>query len=198
MNVFLLIFKILLKIKLYFNKRIVLYTLQRSKAIYPSNIKFNGYSQLNISGSVCIGENFICSSGVEYCMNDGCCKIVVCENAHLSIGDNSGISNTSIHCHEKIEIGSFVNIGAGTQIFDTNFHSVNWEERMDRSLDIKSAKTAPVKIGNCVFIGTRCIITKGVTIGDCAIIAAGSVVVKDVPAGELWGGNPAKFIKIIK
>ena len=30
------------------------------------------------------------------------------------------------------------------------------------------------------------------------MIAAGSVVIKDVPANEVWGGNPAKFIKKIK
>ena len=39
------------------------------------------------------------------------------------------------------------------------------------------------------------IILKGCTIGDNSIIAAGSVVCSDVPAGEIWGGNPAKFIK---
>lgn len=39
------------------------------------------------------------------------------------------------------------------------------------------------------------LITKGVKIGDRAIIACGSVVTKDVPAGEVWGGNPAKKIR---
>lgn len=36
---------------------------------------------------------------------------------------------------------------------------------------------------------------KGVTIGDKAMICAGSVVTQDVPPLELWGGNPAQFIK---
>lgn len=36
------------------------------------------------------------------------------------------------------------------------------------------------------------------TIGERSIIAAGSVVVKDVPPDEVWGGNPAKFIKKIE
>lgn len=39
---------------------------------------------------------------------------------------------------------------------------------------------------------------KGVTIGEGAIIAAGSMVVKDVLAWQVWGGNPAKFIKVIE
>ena len=29
------------------------------------------------------------------------------------------------------------------------------------------------------------------------MIGAGSVVTKDVPAGELWYGNPARFVKKI-
>lgn len=54
----------------------------------------------------------------------------------------------------------------------------------------------PVHIGNHVWVGMNATIMKGVTIGDNAIIAAGALVTKDVPAGEIWGGVPARFIKI--
>lgn len=37
----------------------------------------------------------------------------------------------------------------------------------------------------------------GTIIGARSIVAAGSVVVKDIPADEIWGGNPAKFIRKI-
>jgi len=92
-----------------------------------------------------------------------------------------------------------VNIGAGCLIFDSNFHCPDWRIRGsgNREEDVNSAKTASVYIGNYVFIGARCIICKGVHIGDKSIVAAGSVVVKDIPAGEIWGGNPAHFIKRI-
>ncbi|KDE39243.1 hypothetical protein ADINL_2372 [Nitrincola lacisaponensis] len=40
-------------------------------------------------------------------------------------------------------------------------------------------------------------ILPGVEIGDGAVIAAGSVVTKNVPAGVVFGGNPARFIKDI-
>ena len=52
-----------------------------------------------------------------------------------------------------------------------------------------------IKIGNNCFIGCRSILLPGVTIGDNSIIGAGSVVTKDVPSGEVWAGNPARFIK---
>lgn len=96
---------------------------------------------------------------------------------------------------ESVSISHHVNIGASTLIFDTNFHSTNWQDRLSRSTDCVNAKTSPVLIGNYVFIGARCIITKGCCIGDRSMIAAGSVVVSDIPADELWGGNSAKFIK---
>lgn len=45
------------------------------------------------------------------------------------------------------------------------------------------------------FIGTHTIITKPVTIGKEAIVGAGSIVTKDIPDGEVWAGNPARFIR---
>lgn len=73
---------------------------------------------------------------------------------------------------------------------------MNYKERRNSELN-EIAKTSPVIIEDDVFIGTGVLIGKGVTIGARSIIAAGSVVVKSVPADELWGGNPAKFIKKI-
>lgn len=52
-----------------------------------------------------------------------------------------------------------------------------------------------IEIGKRVFIGIGTIIANSVTIGDEAIIGAGSIVTKDIPAGEIWAGNPAKFIR---
>lgn len=55
--------------------------------------------------------------------------------------------------------------------------------------------TAPIVIGNGVWIGAEAYIGPGVAIGDGAVIAARAVVVKDVPAWTVVGGNPARFIK---
>ena len=56
-------------------------------------------------------------------------------------------------------------------------------------------KTAPITIGNGVWIGAEAYIGPGVTIGDGVVIAARAVVVKDVTAWTVVGGNPAKVIK---
>ena len=72
-----------------------------------------------------------------------------------------------------------------------------WDARSDRGADIQDVKSAPIIIGDYVFIGARCVICKGIEIGERSIIAAGSIVTKNIPAGEIWGGSPAKFIKKI-
>ena len=78
-------------------------------------------------------------------------------------------------------------------IFDTNFHNKDWKVRRTRE-NVKTAKTAPISIGDDCFIGARCIIMKGVNIGARTIIAAGSVVVSDIPEDCIAGGNPCRVI----
>ena len=56
----------------------------------------------------------------------------------------------------------------------------------------------PVVIKDGVFIGAGCTILKGVTVGEKAIVAAGSVVTRDIPDGEIWGGNPVRYLKDVE
>lgn len=147
-------------------------------------------------GSFRYGRNMvIAGEGIDNVTRS---QIVILKDAVLEIGDNTGMSQISITCKQKIHIGSNVKIGAGTLIFDTNFHNTNWRIRANNEKDLSSAQNAPIHIGDHVFIGTRSIICKGVTIGDRSIIAAGSVVVKDIPADCMAGGSPCKVIKYIQ
>jgi len=56
-------------------------------------------------------------------------------------------------------------------------------------------KTAPVKIGDNVWIGMNAVILKGVTIGENSVVAAGAVVTKSIPANTIVAGNPAVTVK---
>jgi serine acetyltransferase len=58
---------------------------------------------------------------------------------------------------------------------------------------------AIVKIGNNVTIGANAVVMPGVIIENGAIVAAGAVVTKNtrIAAKEIWGGVPAKKIKVI-
>lgn len=44
-------------------------------------------------------------------------------------------------------------------------------------------------------IGSGATILGGLTIGAGAMIGAGCVVTKSVPAGQVWAGNPARYIR---
>ena len=122
-------------------------------------------------------------------------SIYIKENAIVSIGQETGMSNVSIYSAKGVTIGAHTKIGGSVKIYDTDFHSLCYEDRMDRETD--HPKMAEVKIGNNVFIGANTIVLKGVMIGDRSIIGAGSVVTKNIPEDEIWGGNPAKFIRKI-
>ena len=119
--------------------------------------------------------------------------ITVFKNAHLIIGTNSGISNSTIICTERIIIGSNVLIGGGCCIYDTDFHEINYNLRHGNN-----AKSKAIEFKEGAFIGGYCHVLKGVTIGTGSVIAAGSIVTKDIPDYEVWGGNPARFIKKIE
>jgi virginiamycin A acetyltransferase len=53
-----------------------------------------------------------------------------------------------------------------------------------------------IVIGNDVWIAGDAKILSGVTIGDGAVIGANSLVAKDVPAYAIYGGNPARLIRM--
>jgi len=84
-------------------------------------------------------------------------------------------------------------IGGNCKIWDSDFHSSDPAQRLKAANE--NFKTAPIIIGNNVFIGSSSIILKGVEIGENSVIGAGSVVTKKIPANEIWAGNPAQFIK---
>lgn len=115
---------------------------------------------------------------------------LVGKDAELSIGDGTGISNTAITCMTKVEIGKQCLIGSGCKIYDTDFHALEWYARSSK----ENVKRAPIKIKDGAFIGADAIILKGVTVGKGSVVGAGAVVTKSIPDGEVWAGNPAKYM----
>ncbi len=114
-------------------------------------------------------------------------------NASIIIGPNSGLSGVVICAAESVQIGANCLLGANVQIFDTDFHKIEPENRRYDSSPEK-IRCAPVIIEDNVFVGTGSIIMKGVRIGRDAVIGAGAIVTKDIPAGAIAAGNPAKVI----
>jgi acetyltransferase-like isoleucine patch superfamily enzyme len=144
-----------------------------------------------------IGNNLVINSNVKAnpVAGDRRTTIYVGKGATLVIGENVGISSPKIICTEKIVIENDVNIGACCDIYDSDHHSVNYVDRIiNGNINVKSGA---VFIRRGAWLGASVIVLKGVEIGEMAVIAAGAVVTKSVPGGELWGGNPARFIRVI-
>lgn len=188
--------------EIYLNSLYIVYKLLNFPSILMNrvtlgtNVRFRGcvYFKNSRMGGVILGNNVSINSSLSADPIGGQTKTILYarRSGRIIIGDGCGISNTVIVSESSVTIGKLTNIGGGTKIYDTDFHSIDPDVRYNGDYEVK---TKPVNIGPKVFIGAHCIIMKGVNIGDGAVIGAGSVVTKDVPPYEIWAGNPAKFVR---
>ena len=119
----------------------------------------------------------------------------------IILGNNCEINMNCVFLDcNHITIGDNALIAPGVHIY-TVFHPINAKERFNVSKNegfpFAISKTAPVTIGNNVWIGGGSIILPGITIGDNVTIGAGSVVTKSIPNNVLAYGNPCRVIKEI-
>lgn len=175
--------------------RIFLYT--RYKIYYSKITSNGGLPDLKILGTLDIPQDvricFVNNSESSTLGIERRCKISVYKNASLQIMGPLGLSNVVIVATKQISIGKNVMIGGGVTIIDSDFHSLDYNDWFTDK-DEHNMNSIPVTIGDNVFIGMNSLILKGVHIGNGSIVAAGSVICKSIPPGEIWGGNPAKFI----
>ena len=142
------------------------------------------------------------------------CKTYIPENTNVwqfcvvlpnaKVGSNCNICS---HCliENDVVIGDNVTIKCGVQLWDgiriedNVFVGPNVTFTNDKYPRSKQYPDAFWQTTICkgASIGAGAVILCGITIGEKAMIAAGSVVTKDVPEGELWMGNPAKYVRKI-
>ena len=119
---------------------------------------------------------------------------------NIYFGNNCEVNMNCIFLDDnEIRIGDNALIAPGVQIY-TAFHPLRAEDRFgplqpDGSFAFCKTQTAPVTIGNNVWIGGGVIILPGVTIGDNVVIGAGSVVTKDIPSNTVAVGNPCRVVR---
>lgn len=162
-----------------FNKIKSLLKLLQIKMFYQKNVDIKWSCRIssttilriNDKGKIIFGENVETRDNVILNVSDG---------GKIIIGDRTFINDgTYINSRENIHIGSDTLLGQGIKIYDHDHDYV--------SSDFKSKfQKKSIMIGDKVWIGSNCIILKGVKIGNNSVIAAGSVVRKDVPDNSLF------------
>jgi acetyltransferase-like isoleucine patch superfamily enzyme len=128
--------------------------------------------------------------------------------SHCTIGDHTYGNPQILEWGEKshLYIGRYCSIAKDVVIFLGGNHRSEWISTYPfpalpgtwpEAADIigHPYSNGDVVIGNDVWIGDSATIMSGVQIADGAIVAAKAVVTKNIGPYEIWGGNPAKFIR---
>lgn len=106
---------------------------------------------------------------------------------NLTMGDYSCLANyVDCYCVDRIELGKYA-IVSQYSFLCTASH--------DYSSSYFPLITAPIKIGERVWIAADVFVGPGVTIGSGAVIGARSSVFRDVSPWIVAAGSPAKPIK---
>ena len=128
-------------------------------------------------GKLIIGHNVTMAKGTNIVINGG----------ELCIGDNF-FCNTDcfFYCNRTVSIGNNNMYGWDVHFNTTDGHTV-YEN------NIPKEQNGKIKIGNHVWIGSYCLIGKGVRVADDCVIAQRSVVLKShLLPNTLIAGCPAK------
>jgi acetyltransferase-like isoleucine patch superfamily enzyme len=136
-------------------------------------VHFRGPGRVVFGDDVCIGE--LVTPWTET------------PEALITIGNRVLLNGARFGCTESIRVGDRCLLGA-CRIMDSDYHGTDPEAR-------EKVDSAPITIGENVWISVQCIVLKGVTIGAGSTVAAGSIVMRDLPGNSICGGNPALFLK---
>jgi acetyltransferase-like isoleucine patch superfamily enzyme len=85
-----------------------------------------------------------------------------------------------------IEIGSYCSISAGVHIYTHD--TVRWSLSGGRA----RPELGSVRIGDCTYVGSQTVVTRGAQIGDHCVIGANSLVRSHIPAYSVAFGAPAR------
>lgn len=124
-----------------------------------------------------------------YIGNGGC----IANTGTLTLGDNFQLSgNSRIVCKYKTTFRRDTLIGWDCLFMDGDAHRVY---PLDNRGGVQN-ESREIYIGEHVWFGARCTVTKGVIIGNGCVVAANSCIVKPINKDNcIIGGYPAKVIR---
>jgi acetyltransferase-like isoleucine patch superfamily enzyme len=158
-----------------------------------------------VDGEIILGDGVTLQDGVRLQpwggrihVGDGAQVRDRCElksTGDLRLGTRCVLSRTAtLHCHERITIGPLCAIAERTTIIDSD-HGFDGSDTFVLEQPVRSA---PITIGENVFIGTNAVILRGTVVGDRSVVAAGAVLNGgEHPAAHLVAGVPARTLRAL-
>ena len=113
-------------------------------------------------------------------------------SGELLVGDRTIFGHhCTIAASQSVRIGADCLIAEMVSIRDSEHATID----PTKPYRLQGHATAPVVLGNNVWLGSKVVVTSGVTIGDNAIVGAGAVVTHDIPPNSLAVGVPARVVR---
>jgi maltose O-acetyltransferase len=141
------------------------------------------------------GARFLVARGAAVGFGEGCVLdygLVVESRGRLQVGDRTVFGHhCTVAADESISIGENCLIAEMVSIRDHDHDFAS----TDVSIIDQGRATAPIRIGDNVWIGGKATITKGVSIGSNSVIGAHAVVTGDLPEDCVAVGIPARVIR---
>lgn len=151
-----------------------------------TDLRVMGPRSLQISGpSISVGDH------VHFmALPDKPVRLAVFEGlGSIDIGDFSIVNpGVRISSASAIKTGHSCMFAMNAYLSDADWHDI--DHRI-----FAPGKTAPITLGDNVWIGDSALVTKGVTIGENSVVGAWSVVTKNVPDNVVVAGNPARIVR---
>lgn len=172
---------------LFIFRLVILKLKYRHKVSFTSlKVGFESGTDIMISGE----KSSISFGNVNYFYKMG--NLEVFDGGKIVFGNNVSINKGfSIVCRNEITFGNDIMIGPNVMIYDHD-HKFEVNHLPFRSQKFRSA---PISIGDNVWIGAHVFISSGILIGSNCVIAAGTILTKDVTDYSLVGGNPGRVLR---
>ena len=185
-------------------KNALIFIDRNSKLILHEGVRLEGIGLwVTNGGCVEIGAQSFFERGnnairPEYIINSGTLKVadhtkLACQRLWIRYGGSIEVgqytnvnAGSEIRADESVSIGSYCQLSYNLRIWDTNTHCI-YSPEIRRKLtrnhfpsfgyEYERPRTAPVIIGDGVWIGERASIMKGTTLGECVIVGCWWVLV---------------------
>lgn len=154
-----------------------------SEGEVPVSTRFDG--PLHLPKRIALELGVSCRFGRRVFMDTNGGRITLGHHVRINTG-------SVLVSYSSIVIGDDCLIGEYVSIRDANHGTATGQ-----AMRLQPHASAPIVIGNNVWIGRGAVVLKGVRIGDGAVVAANSVVTRDVAPRTLVGGAPARLIKAL-